>query len=259
MAAPQIHPMALVSPEAQLADDVIIGAFAHVGPNVVVGRGTLIDEHAYVDGHTTLGEECKIFPFACVGMPTQDLKYEGGITYLKIGNRNTFREFSTLHLGTKDGEYTTIGDDNLIMAYCHVAHGCKLGNHIIMSNGIQLAGEVTVEDFATIGGLTGVHQFTRIGTHAMVGGATLLRQDAPPYMITEGHDTVNVRGPNVVGLQRRGFSAEVRSALKDAYRILYREGLNRSQALERITYEVQDYPEIQRLTQFYRESKRGVS
>lgn len=253
-----IHPTAIVAPEAILADTVSVGPYAHIGPNVTIGEGTVVQDHAYVDGHTTIGKDCKIFPFACIGMQTQDLKYDGGITYLEIGDRNTFREFTTFHLGTKEGEKTIIGNDNLIMAYCHVAHGCILGNHIIMSNSVHLAGEVEVSDYAIIGGMSGVHQFTRIGIHAMIGGFSFIRQDAPPYMITEGRDNVTVRGPNIVGLQRRGFGPEVRSALKEAYRILYRDGLNRSQALERITYEVQEYPEILTLCEFYRTSKRGT-
>ncbi len=253
-----IHPTAIVAATAQIDETAIVEAYAHVGPNVKIGAGTIIQEHAYVDGHTTIGKDCKIFPFACVGMQTQDLKYDGGITYLEIGDRNTLREFSTFHLGTKDGEKTIIGNDNLIMAYCHVAHGCRLGNHIIMSNSVQLAGEVQVDDYAIIGGMSGVHQFTRVGTHAMIGGASLIKQDAPPYMITEGRDTIAVRGPNVVGLQRRGFTQEVRSALKEAYRILYRDGLNRTQALERISYEVVELPEVATLCEFYRTSKRGV-
>ncbi len=253
-----IHPTAIIASGAHLADDVTVGPYAVIGENVAIGSGTIVQNHAVIDGHTTIGEQCEIFPFACIGMKTQDLKYNGGVTYLQIGDRTVLREFVTLHLGTKEGESTTLGSDCLIMAYCHLAHGCRVGNHVIMSNSAQLAGEVTVDDWAIIGGMSGVHQFCRVGTHAMLGAATLLRQDAPPYMITEGQDTVQVRGPNVVGLQRRGFTAETRSTLKDAYRILYREGLNRSQAIERITYEIPEIAEIQTLVKFYKESARGV-
>ncbi len=169
------------------------------------------------------------------------------------------REFSTVHLGTKAGEVTKVGSRCLIMAYCHIAHGCVVGNDVIMANLATLAGEVTIEDFAILGGMAGIHQYCRIGQHAMVGGTTKVRQDCPPFMIIESVGAeVRVLGPNIVGLQRRGFSAEARSALKDAYKLLYREGLNRSQALERIKYEVPDLPEVKTLVDFFANSKRGV-
>ena len=258
--ATTIHPTAIVDAHAQLAADVEVGPYAIIGPDVKIGEGTVVQAHAYVSGHTTIGKKCEIFPFACVGMKTQDLKYQAGdITYVEIGDNTVLREFSTVHLGTKAGELTKIGSRCLIMAYSHVAHGCKVGNDVIMSNAATLAGEVTVEDFAIIGGMSGIHQFCRIGTHAMIGGAAKIRQDCPPYMVTEIVEAEpRVLGPNIVGLQRRGFSAEVRSALKEAYRLIYREGLNRSQALERIKYEVPDFPEIKILVDFYANSKRGV-
>lgn len=255
-----VHSTAIVDPKAQLASDVEVGPYAIIGPDVKIGAGTVVQAHAYVSGHTTIGQKCEVFPFACVGMKTQDLKYKAGdITYVEVGDGTVLREFSTVHLGTKPGEVTKVGSGCLIMAYCHIAHGCKVGDGVIMSNVATLAGEVTVGDHAIIGGLAGIHQFCRIGTYAMVGGATKVRQDCPPYMLVEstGGDT-RVAGPNIVGLQRSGFSAEVRSALKEAYRLLYREGLNRSQALERIKYEVEDFPEIRNLVQFYADSQRGV-
>jgi len=256
----KIHPTAIVDSKAVLDEDVEVGAYATVGPDVKIGAGTVVQSHAYVVGHTTLGKRCDIFPFACVGMKTQDLKYQAGdVTYVEVGDETVLREFSTLHLGTKPGEVTRVGSRCLIMAYCHIAHGCKVGNDVIMSNAATLAGEVTVEDFAIISGMTGVHQFCRIGTHAMIGGATKIRQDCPPYMVTENTGAeIRVLGPNIVGLQRRGFSAEVRAALKEAYRLIYREGLNRSQALERIKYEVADLPEVRTLVEFYATSTRGV-
>lgn len=255
-----IHPSAIVDAKAQLDSDVEVGPFAIIGPDVKIGSGTKVQANAYVNGHTTIGKQCDIFPFACVGMKSQDLKYkEGDVTYVEVGDQTVLREFSTVHLGTKPGEATRIGSRCLIMAYCHVAHGCKVGDDVIMSNAATLAGEVTVDDFAIIGGMSGVHQFCRIGTHAMVGGATKVRQDCPPYMVTEGSGSeVRVLGPNIVGLQRRGFSAEVRSALKEAYKLIYREGLNRTQALERIKYEVADLPEIKVLVDFFLSSERGV-
>lgn len=255
-----IHPTAIVDFKAQLDADVEVGPYAIIGPDVKIGAGTVVQAHGYVSGHTTIGKTCEIFPFACVGMKTQDLKYqEGDITFVEIGDSTVLREFSTVHLGTKAGEVTKVGSRCLIMGYCHVAHGCKVGNDVIMSNLATLAGEVTVEDFAIVGGMAGVHQYCRIGQHAMVGGTTKVRQDCPPYMIVESVGAeVRVLGPNIVGLQRRGFSAEVRSALKDAYKLIYREGLNRSQALERIKYELPDLPEIKTLADFYANSTRGV-
>ncbi len=255
-----IHPTAIIDSQAQLAADVQVGPYAIIGPDVKIGEGTVVQAHAYISGHTTIGRRCEIFPFACIGMKSQDLKYKAGdITYVEVGDDTVLREYSTVHLGTKPGEVTKVGSRCLIMGYCHVAHGCVVGSDVIMSNLATLAGEVQVADHAIIGGMSGIHQFCRIGTHAMVGGTTKIRQDCPPYMLTEnaGGET-RVLGPNIVGLQRRGFSAEVRAALKEAYRLLYREGLNRSQALERIKYEVEDLPEIRILVDFYATSQRGV-
>ncbi len=255
-----IHPTAIVDAKAELAADVEVGPYAIIGPDVKIGEGTVVQSHAHVVGYTTIGKQCEVFPFACIGTKTQDLKYKAGdVTFVEIGDKTVLREFSTVHLGTKPGEVTRVGSGCLIMAYCHVAHGCKVGDDVIMSNSATLAGEVTIEDHAIIGGMAGIHQFCRIGTYAMVGGAAKVRQDCPPYMLTESvSGETRVAGPNIVGLQRRGFPVEVRSALKEAFRLLYREGLNRSQALERIKYEVESLPEIQRLVQFYADSQRGV-
>ncbi len=255
-----IHSTAIVDAKAQLATDVEVGPYAIVGPDVKIGEGTVVQAHAYLSGHTTIGNKCEIFPFACVGMKTQDLKYQAGdITYVEVGDETVLREFSTVHLGTKPGEVTRVGSRCLVMAYCHIAHGCVVGNDVIMSNVATLAGEVTLEEFAVIGGMAGIHQFCRVGKYAMVGGASKVRQDCPPFMIVDasGPDA-RVVGPNIVGLQRHGFSAEVRSALKEAYKLIYREGLNRTQALERVKYEVADLPEIKYLIDFYAKSSRGV-
>ncbi len=256
----KIHPTAIVDPKAELAEGVEVGPYATIGGDVQIGAGTVVRQHANIEGHTKIGEECQVFPFACIGMKTQDLKYvEGDITYVEVGNRTVMREFCTVHLGTKPGEVTRVGDDCLIMAYCHVAHGCKVGSHVIMSNLATLAGEVVVEDYAIIGGLAAVHQFCRIGTFAMIGGASKVRQDCAPFMITDvSSEDVRVGGPNIVGLKRHGFGPEVRSALKEAYRILYREGLNRTQALDKLQYEMNELPEVKRLIEFYRASQRGV-
>ena len=256
----KIHPTAIVDAHAELADDVEVGPYAVIGPDVKIGAGTVVQSHAYLGGHLTIGQRCQIFPFAALGMKTQDLKYkEGDITYAEIGDDTVMREFSTVHLGTRANEVTHVGSHCLIMAYCPIAHACRVGDHVIMSNAATLAGEVQVHDYAIIGGLTAVHQFCRIGTYAMIGGASAVRQDCPPYMIAEGKDTgMAIRSPNLVGLDRHGFSKETRAILKDAFRLLYREGLNHSQALERIRLEIEPIPEIQTLLQFFSASQRGV-
>ena len=256
----EIHQTAMVEDGAILGEGVKIGPYAHIGKDVKLGAGTTIGQGAIVDGHTTIGENCQIFPYALIGMKTQDLKYiEGSTSFVEIGNRTVIREFTTVHLGTKDGEKTIIGDDCLIMAYCHAAHGVIIGNHVIMSNNAQLAGDVHVDDYAIIGGMAGTHQFTHIGRHSMVGGMAKVRQDVPPYMLCDMVDGyLKAVGPNVVGLTRRGFSKEVIQALKEAFRFIYRDGLNRTQALERVENDIEQLDEIKELVSFYRNSTRGV-
>ena len=253
-----IHPTAIVDPAAKLGDGVEVGPYAIVGPGVTLGAGTVVQAHAVVDGDTTLGENCQVFPFAHIGGKTQDLKFkEGNRTFVKVGDRTVLREYVTINCGTKDGESTIVGDDCLIMAYCHLAHGCVFGNHVIVSNGSQFAGEVHVGDWAVISGLVGVHQFVRIGAHAMVGGGSLLKQDAAPYFITDGHPAT-AHGINVVGLSRRGFPKETVEALRDAYKLLCRDGLNVSDALAAIRETVPDLPEIRALADFFATTQRGV-
>ena len=256
-----IHPSACVEDGAQLGADVEVGPFVHIGPNVKIGAGTRIAQGAIIDGHTTIGEQCQIFPYACIGMKTQDLKYqEGSVSYVEIGDRTVLREFSTVHLGTADGEKTIIGSDCLFMCYCHAAHGVILGNHVICSNSVQLAGDVHLQDYAIVGGCSASHQFCTVGTHAMVGGMVKIRQDVPPYMLCDMEgSSMKVIGPNVVGLTRRGFSRDVIHALKDAHRLIYREGLNRTQALERVENDVEPFEEVKTLVSFYRHSTRGVA
>ena len=257
----KIHQTAIVEDGAQLRADVEIGPYAHIGPNVKLGDGTTVGQGAIVDGHTTIGEKCQIFPYALIGMKTQDLKYkEGSVSFVEIGNRTVIREFATVHLGTADGEKTVIGDDCLFMAYCHAAHGVILGNHCICSNSVQLAGDVHLQDYAIVGGCSASHQFCTVGTHAMVGGMVKIRQDFPPYMLGDmSEGSLKIIGVNVVGLTRRGFSREVIHALKDAHRLIYREGLNRSQALERVENDIEPFEEIKKLVAFFRNSQRGVS
>ncbi|MBR7180204.1 MAG: acyl-ACP--UDP-N-acetylglucosamine O-acyltransferase [Kiritimatiellae bacterium] len=256
----QIHPTAIVEDGAVLGEDVVIGPYAHIGKDVVIGDGTSVRQGAIVDGHTTIGSQCQIFPYALIGMKTQDLKYkEGSVSFVEIGDRTVIREFATGHLGTADGEKTVIGSDCLFMAYCHAAHGCILGNHVICSNSVQLAGDVHLQDYAIVGGCAASHQFCTVGCHAMVGGMSKIRQDFPPYMLGDMVDgALKVIGPNVVGLTRRGFPRDVLQALKEAHRFLYRDGLNRTQALDRVENDIEQFDEIKRLVAFYRNSTRGV-
>ncbi len=256
----EIHQTAMVEDGAVLGEGVKIGPYAHIGCDVRLGAGTTVGQGAIVDGHTTIGENCQIFPYALIGMKTQDLKYiEGSTSFVEIGDRTVIREFTTVHLGTKDGEKTIIGNDCLIMAYCHAAHGVIIGNHVIMSNNAQLAGDVHVDDYAIIGGMAGTHQFTHIGRHSMVGGMAKVRQDVPPFMLCDMVDGyLKAVGPNVVGLTRRGFSKDVIQALKEAFRFIYRDGLNRTQALERVENDVEQFDEIKELVSFFRNSTRGV-
>ena len=255
-----IHPTALVDKNAQLGDGVEIGPYASIGPDVKLGARTVVQQGAIIRGHSTLGEDCQVFAYACIGRKTQDLKYkEGSVSYVEIGDRTVIREFATVHLGTADGEKTVLGSDVLFMAYCHAAHGVVLGDHVICSNSVQLAGDVHIQDWAIIGGCAASHQFCNIGRHAMVGGMSKIRQDFPPFMLgdmVEG--SLKVIGPNVVGLNRRGFPKDVIAALKEAFRFIYHSGLNRSQALERVENDVEPFDEIKELVQFYRHSTRGV-
>ena len=255
-----IHPSAIVDKNAQLGEGVEIGPYASIGPDVKIGARTVVQQGAIVSGHTTIGEECQIFPYACIGMKTQDLKYkDGSVSYVEIGNRTVIREFATVHLGTADGEKTILGDDVLFMAYCHAAHGVVLGNHVICSNSVQLAGDVHLSDWAIVGGCTGAHQFCSVGRHAMVGGMCKIRQDFPPFMLGDMvGGALKVIGTIVVGLTRRGFQKDVIGALKEAFRFIYHSDLNRTQALERVENDVEQFDEIKELVQFYRNSTRGV-
>lgn len=254
-----LHPTAIVESGAQLADDVEVGAFAYVGARVVLGAGTKLHHHASVEGNTVLGQGCEVFPFACIGGKTQDLKYRGGSPGLRVGDRNVFREYVTAHCGTKDGEFTHIGSNNTFLASTHIAHDCVVGSHIVMSNGAVLAGHVVVEDHVVIGGYGGVHQFCRIGKHAMVSAYSKLVQDLPPYFIADG-TPAEIRAINRVGLERGGFSPEQMDRVKAIYKLLYREGLNRTQALEKLeSHPDAATPEYQRMLAFAKSSERGFA
>ena len=256
--ASQIHPTAIIGPQVQLGAEVTVGAYAFVGGNAVIGDGTVIHHHGTVEGNTQLGRGNEIFPFACVGLKTQDLKFKGGNPGLRVGDRNVFREFCTVHTATGDGEFTVIGSDNHFLAYCHVAHNCTIGDHVIMSNAATLAGHITVGDHAVMGGLSAVHQFCRIGRYAMLGGMAKVRKDVPPFVIADGDPAV-VCSINKVGLERNGFTPEQVARVKAIHRILFREGLNHSQALDRL----RQHPdaastEFQEILAFAAASERGL-
>jgi UDP-N-acetylglucosamine acyltransferase len=255
-----IHSTAIVHPGAVIADGVEIGPYSVIGENVKIGKGTKIGPHTVIDGWTEIGEDNNIFHMASIGAIPQDLKYKGEKTWLRIGHRNTIREFASLHLGTVTGDgETTVGNDNLLMAYTHVAHDCHIGNGVVMANAATLAGHVTVEDHAILGGLCAVLQFTRIGAHVMVGGTTSVVLDVPPYTIVTGdRREVRLRGLNLVGLKRRNFSEETISGLKKAYKILSLSGLRLPEAIERMKSEIDPSPEVEHFIAFIEASKRGV-
>lgn len=253
-----IHSTAIVHPRAQIGRDCEIGPYCVIGENVILGEKCKLHSHVVIDGHTKLGNENEIFPFASIGLKTQDLKWKGGITRTEIGDKNTFREYVTIHSATGDGEVTRVGSHNHILAYCHVAHNCLLGNHIIMSNVATLAGHVAVEDFAVIGGLAAVHQFCRIGKMAIIGGCSKVVQDVPPFMLADGNPA-ETRTINKIGMERNGVLEEAQTLLRQAYKILFREGLTISNALEKIQKDLKPLPEIQYLVEFVRASGRGIS
>jgi UDP-N-acetylglucosamine acyltransferase len=257
--ATRIHPTAIIESGANVGADVEIGAYAYVGPQVGLGAGTRLHHHASVEGNTVLGAACEVFPYACVGGQTQDLKFSGGNPGLRVGDRNVFREYVTIHCATNDGDVTRVGSDNVLLGACHVAHDCVLGDHIVMSNGVMLAGHVTLEDFVVIGGYGGIHQFCRVGAYAMLSATAKLVHDLPPYFIADGAPA-EVRAINRVGLERNGFAPEQVDRVKQIYRTLYREGLNRSQALEKLAAHPQaGTAEFQRLLNFARGSQRGMA
>lgn len=255
----RVHPTAVVDPGAELGAGVTVGPHAVIGAGVVVGDRTEIGAGAQVQGpHTRLGEENRVFPYACLGFEPQDLKFEGEESRLEIGDRNHFREFTTVHRGTGfGGGITSIGSGNLFMAYSHVAHDCRVGSRCILVNSATLAGHVTVDDDATIGAFSAVHQYTRVGRHAYIGGYTVLTMDALPYVKTVGQKPV-CYGVNSIGLRRKGVAPDARKRIGDAMKILLSSGLNTSQALERIRAEHADQPEIEYLVEFVAASKRGV-
>lgn len=253
-----IHPTAIVDPGATLEEGVDIGAFAVIGANVTLGVGTQVGSGAQVRGPAVLGENNRVFPYACVGFEPQDLKFKGGDTRLEVGDENTFREFCTIHRGTEEGGgSTTIGSSNLFMAYSHVAHDCHVGDRTIFSNSATLAGHVTIEDDATVGAFSAVHQFCRVGQHAYIGGYSVITKDALPWVKTVGQKPL-CYGVNAIGLRRQGFNEDRIQLLESVMRILLRSGLNTTQAIERLQAEFPTSPEVVYLLEFIKTSERGI-
>lgn len=254
-----IHPTAIVDPSSRIAEDAEIGPYTIVGPDVEIGPRTRVLSNVYFEGPTWIGEENIFYPYSTVGVASQDLKYKGERAETRIGHRNKIREFVTIHRGTEGGGLvTSIGDDNLIMAYAHIAHDARIGNHCILGNAVTMAGHVTIEDWATIEAFSGVHQFCRIGKHAFVGGYSVLTQDVLPFSQTVTPREAKVYGANKVGLGRRGFEAETINHLQKAFRLLTHSKLNTTQAIERIQQEIPPCSEVDELIEFIRSSARGV-
>lgn len=253
-----IDARAVIDPSAELDEGVVVEPFAIIGADVKIGAGTRIGAHAVVRGPTLLGRDNRIFQFASVGEDPQDMKYAGETTRLEIGDRNRIREFVTIHRGTiQDQAMTQIGDDNLLMAYAHVAHDCRIGSHTILANAASLGGHVKIHDWAILGGFTAVHQFCRIGAHCYTGMGCAINKDVPPYLLVRGHPA-RPHGINVTGLQRRGFSPEAVLAIKRAYKQLYMQGLKLHEAKKAIEESVADSPELGLMAQFLRAEGRSI-
>jgi UDP-N-acetylglucosamine acyltransferase len=252
-----IHPTATVHPQAELGDGVTVGPYAVIGEHVCLGAGTSVGPHAVIEGWTSIGQGCDIGVGAVLGGPPQDLKYHGQRSFLRIGDRTCIREYVTVHRSAEEDGVTIVGAHDFLMAYTHVAHDCRLGDHVIMVNYAGLSGYVEVEDRAFISGHNAIHQFVRIGYLAMVSGASRVVKDIPPFMIAEGNPT-RIRGLNVVGMRRLGLGPKARRELRRAYRLLYRSGLNTSQALEDMRQEGLTSDEVQRLIAFVEGAKRGI-
>jgi len=253
-----IHPTAIVDPAARIDQTADIGPYSIIGPEVEIGARTRLMGQVYMEGPLCIGEDNLFFPYSTVGVASQDLKYQGERAETRIGNRNKIREFVTIHRGTEGGgALTSIGDDNLLMAYVHVAHDVRVGNHTILANGATLGGHVTVGDWAGVGALCGVHQFCRIGRHCYIGGGSVVTQDVMPYSMTVSPREIKIFGANKTGLERRGFAAGTIETLQNAFRILTRSGLNTTQAIERIRREIPGCAELDEVIEFIQSSERG--
>lgn len=254
----RVHPLALVDPGARLADDVVVGPFCWVGPDVTLETGVTLDSHVRIEGHTTLGRGVRVHAGAVLGGPPQDLKFKGVVSFLAIGEHTVIRECVTANVATDEGETTRIGANCLLMAYAHVAHNTTVADRVILANGVQLAGYVAIEEHAIVGGLVPVHQFVRVGAHSMIGGGCRVPQDVLPYTRAAGHPLKPI-GLNQVGLERRGFGPETIAGLKQAYRLLLRSGLKLDAACDRIEASVPASPEVAAFVRFARTSQRGLT
>ena len=253
-----IHPTAIVNPGARLAENVSVGPYSVIGEHVVIGSGTTVAAHVVIEGWTEIGCDNQIFQFASIGAAPQDLKYAGEETYLKIGDRNLIREFTTFSRGTAEGGgLTTVGNDNLFMAYAHVAHDCIIKNNVILVNAVTLAGHVEIGEYAIVGGLAGVHQFIHIGKHAMVSGGSLVRKDVPPY-IKAAKEPLSYIGINSIGLRRRGFLPDKINEIQNIYRILFQQNNNTTQASRILEAELDATPERDEVLTFIKNSQRGI-
>ena len=254
-----IHPTAIIQPGAKIADNVSIGPFSVIGENVSIGSGTTVAAHVVIEGWTEIGSDNQLYQFSSIGAPPQDLKYAGEQTCLKIGDRNRIREFVTLNRGTAEGGgVTSIGNDNLFMAYSHVAHDCIVNDYAILANGATLAGHVEIESSAILGGLSAVHQFCRIGCHTMISGGAMVAQDIPPYTVAQG-DRAKTMGLNLIGMKRRGFSEETIRGIKKAYRIIFRSGMRLEEALVMVVEELESTAELDHFVNFIKQSQRGIA
>ena len=252
-----IDPHAIVSPKAQLGENVMVGPFSVIEDDVVIAAGTSISSHALIAGGTRIGKECRIHHGAVLGTNPQDLKFHGEISTLEIGDHTTVREFATLNRGTHARGKTTIGNHCFIMAYAHVAHDCSIGNHVILANAVNMAGHVVIEDYVVVGGLVAIHQFERIGRHAMIGGGFHATKDVPPFVLA-GQEPLSFNGLNIVGLKRRNFPQQTIDLLDKAYQLIYNSSLNVTQALEKIRNEVEMTEEVRHVVEFIEKSKRGI-
>ena len=253
----KIHPAAIVDKKAKLADDVEVGPYALIGPNVEIGKSVTIAGHAVVDGYTVIGEGTRIFTGAVIGSAPQDLKYKGKKSFLKIGKNNIIREYVTMNPGTEEGAVTSIGDGNLLMAYSHVAHDCRIGNNCVIANLGTLAGHVTIEDRVVMGGLAAIHQFTRVGKMAIIGGCSKVVQDIPPFSTCDGNPS-KVYGLNLIGITRAGMPKNAQARLRKAFKILFHSGLIFKNGIEKVKKSIGSFEEIDYLLNFIKNSERGV-
>lgn len=257
MGSSKIHPAAVIEEGAELGVNVTVEPYAIIKKNVKIHDNAVIKSHAYIDGNTTIGEGTTIWPSASIGTQTQDLKFRGETTYVKIGKNCNIREFVTVNSSCQEGSVVKIGDNCLVMAYCHVAHNCELGNHVIMANNAMLAGHVIVEDFAIIGGMTPIHQRVRIGKYAMVGGFSRITHDVPPYTIGAGYP-YKLGGLNLVGLKRHQFPLDERKNLTKAFKLTYRSGMRLEDAMDELKKEIPDCDKVNHWIQFCQNSQRGI-